>query len=54
MERDHEHDEITLDLSPDTMQRAEQGDLSVITEIEEQIKSQYHPLPSIPGLKIVP
>jgi thymidylate synthase len=54
MERDHEHDEISLDLAPDTMQRAEQADLGVITEIEEQIKSQYHPLPNIPGLTIVP
>jgi thymidylate synthase len=54
MERDHEHGEITLDLAPDTMQRAEQGDLSVITEIEAQITPQYHPMPTIPGLKIVP
>jgi hypothetical protein len=36
------------------MQRAEQADLSVITEIEEQIKAQYYPLPNIPGLTIVP
>jgi len=53
IEREHEHPEIALELAPDAMERAERGDFALVEEIERQLAGQYHPLPPIPGIKIV-
>lgn len=53
MERDHEHPEIKLELTQDTLARAESGDFALVGEIEARLAEQYHPMPGLPGLKIV-
>ena len=53
IEREHEHPEIELELAADTIARAERADFSLVEEIEATLAAQYHPLPPIPGLKIV-
>jgi thymidylate synthase len=53
LERAHDHPEIALDLALDALDRAERGDFGLVEEIEAQLAAQYHPLPALPGLKIV-
>lgn len=53
IERDHEHPEIELTVSADAFERAERGDFTLVEEIEARLVAQYHPLPPLPGLKIV-
>jgi thymidylate synthase len=53
LEREHEHPEIELQLGPNTLERAERGDFTLVTEIEEQLRAQYQPLPSLPKMSIV-
>jgi thymidylate synthase len=51
--REHDHAEIELAVPADTLARAERGDFALVDEIEALIAAQYHPLPLLPGLKIV-
>ena len=50
--RNNEHSMIRLALPKDTFKRAENKDISLITEITDQLERQYHPLPKIEGLRI--
>lgn len=51
--REHDHPEITLDLAPDAMQRAERGDFALVEEIERALDAHYSPLAPIKGMRIV-
>lgn len=53
MEREHDHPEIALEVGSDALARGEQGDFGLVEEIEARLAAQYHPLPALPGLKIV-
>jgi thymidylate synthase len=49
--QNEEQEEIILKLPKNTLKRAEQGDITLIDEIAESIKSQYKPLKSIKGIR---
>lgn len=46
-----EQEEIKLVIPKNTLERAEQGDISLIDEIFKQLKSQYKPLKPIKGIR---
>lgn len=48
------HPPIPLAVPADAYTRAAAGDIELVYALERQVKEQYHPQPSIPGLKIVP
>jgi len=50
--RNNDHLPIKLTLPKNTFTRAEKKDVSLVTEIVEQIKSQYNPMAKIENLKI--
>ncbi len=51
--RDHDHTPIILHLPENSFERAEKKDDALLEEIQNDIASQYQPLESIKGLKIV-
>ncbi len=51
--REHEHAHVGLALPEGSYRRAVRGDAALVEEIVGQLKSQYQPLDSIKGLKIV-
>ncbi|MBI4128378.1 MAG: thymidylate synthase [Parcubacteria group bacterium] len=52
-ERTNSHPMIFFEAQPDYYERAERGDLSLVTEIVDKLMAQYHPLPALKGLTIV-
>lgn len=51
--RTHKHSPIKLDMPDNAFDRAEKGDHLLVSEILNQLKTQYKPLPAIKNLKIV-
>src|SRR3990167_2892865 len=49
--RHNTHAEVKLSLPANTLSRAEAGDVTLIEEIVSQLKSQYHPLEAISGIR---
>lgn len=53
IERKSEHENIFLTLPDNSFARAEELDETLLLDICEKLKSQYHPLPQIKGLEVV-
>jgi thymidylate synthase len=51
IKRKSEHPEIQLHLPKNSLKRAEEGDVTLIDEIVENLKSQYKPLKAIKGIR---
>jgi thymidylate synthase len=52
IKRTNSHPKVKLELPEKTFERAEKRDASLVTEMANQIKKQYKPLPKITGLRI--
>lgn len=51
IKRTSNHAEIQLHLPKNSLSRAEAGDVTLIDEIVEDLKSQYKPLKAIKGIR---
>ncbi|MFA5791703.1 MAG: thymidylate synthase [Candidatus Paceibacterota bacterium] len=52
IKRTNDHKNIELHLPKNSLQRAEQKDEKLVSEILEDLQNQYNPLPAIDGLQI--
>lgn len=53
VERKNDHGPIYFEAQPDYFDRAEAGDETLVEEIFQKFKAQYHPMEAIKGMKIV-
>ena len=53
IERNHNHPEIALNVPDTSLERAMQGDYSLVEELKAQLIPQYNPLPAVGRLEIV-
>ena len=53
MKRENNHKQINVTLPKKSFERAEKKDVKLVEEIVANIASQYNPMETIAGLKIV-
>lgn len=53
LERQNDHSEIIIDPQTEWFDRAEKADEALVKEIVNKLSEQYHPLPTLEGMKIV-